>query len=72
MTISKGLYKALESKYNASIDDAKVRMAIYFENSVAIGEHPQHTEEMDKLIGQISGAEDRLAILKKYFIKYDG
>ena len=47
MDISKGLYKALESMYHSEIEDAKVRLAIYFEKSVAIGEHPQHTEEMD-------------------------
>ena len=67
MTISKGLYKALESKYSASIDDAKVRMAIYFENSVAIGEHPQHLEEMDTLVEKMAAAEDKLSILQNHF-----
>ena len=71
MDISKGLYKALEIKYMAEIEDAKVRLVIYFEKSVAIGEHPQHTEEMDKLLSQISSAEDNLESLKKYFNTYD-
>ena len=71
MNISKGLYKALEAMYLSEIEDAKVRLAIYFEKSVAIGEHPQHTEEMDKLLSQISSAEDNLQSLKKYFIGYD-
>ena len=44
---------------------------IYFEKSVAIGEHPQHTEEMDKLLSQISSAEDNLESLKKYFNEYN-
>ena len=71
MDISKGLYKALESMYYAEIEDAKVRLAIYFEKSVAIGEHPQYTEEMDKLLSQISCAEDNLESLKKYFNEYN-
>jgi|TARA_B100001094_G_C17920374_1_gene665638 hypothetical protein len=71
MNITKGLYKALESKYLADIEDARVRVAIYFEKSVAIGEHPQHTEEMDKLLGQIAHAEDNLNALKKYFDEYN-
>ena len=71
MNISKGLYKALESTYLAEVEDAKVRLAIYFEKSVAIGEHPQHTEEMDKLLTQISTAEDNLESLKKYFNEYN-
>jgi len=70
MDISKGLYKALESTYLAEIEDAKVRLAIYFEKSVAIGEHPQHTEEMDKLLTKISTADDNLESLQKYFNEY--
>ena len=71
MNISKGLYKALEAMYLSEIEDAKVRLAIYFEKSVAIGEHPQHTEEMDKLLTQISGAEDNLEALQKHFNEYN-
>ena len=71
MNISKGLYKALESTYLAEVEDAKVRLAIYFEKSVAIGEHPQHTEEMDKLLTKISQAEDNVGSLRKYFDEYN-
>jgi len=34
------LYKALEKKYIADIEAAKATMIIYFDNPVAIGEHP--------------------------------
>ena len=51
--VSRRLYQALEAKYTADIMDARARLSVYFENPVAIGEHPQHTEEIDKLIGQI-------------------
>ena len=41
------LYKALEKKYIADIEAAKATMIIYFDNPVAIGEHPQHLTELD-------------------------
>ena len=44
------LYKALEKKYIADIEAAKATMIIYFDNPVAIGEHPQHLTELDKLV----------------------
>jgi hypothetical protein len=43
---------------------------IYFNNTVAIGEHPQHLEEMDKLLCNISSADDKLKILKDKFKDY--
>jgi hypothetical protein len=58
------LQDALELKYRAQIAEAKATLSIYFENSVGIGEHPQHLEEMDKLIAQLTEAEDKLESLK--------
>jgi hypothetical protein len=49
MSTSTLLQDALELKYRAQIAEAKATLSIYFENSVGIGEHPQHLEEMDKL-----------------------
>ena len=61
------LYKALEKKYIADIEAAKATMIIYFDNPVAIGEHPQHLSELDKLNEQLSNAEEKLVSLKKHF-----
>ena len=60
------ILKALEDKYNAQISEADATIKIYLENSVGIGEHPQHIEECDKLIGKIAEAEDKLQILKEF------
>jgi hypothetical protein len=65
MTKSQLLYKALEAKYEAQIAEAKATLAIYFESSVGIGEHPQHLEEMDKFITQLTDAQDKLEVLKR-------
>ena len=64
MSTSTLLQDALELKYRAQIAEAKATLSIYFENSVGIGEHPQHLEEMDKFIAQLTEAEDKLESLK--------
>ena len=61
------LYKALEKKYESDIASAKATMIIYLDNPVAIGEHPQHLSELDKLNEQLSNAEEKLVSLKKHF-----
>jgi hypothetical protein len=68
--ISGVLYRALESKYLSDISTAQASMLIYMNNSVGIGEHPHHIEEMDKLIDAMADAEDKLEILRKYFSNY--
>jgi NAD(P)-dependent dehydrogenase (short-subunit alcohol dehydrogenase family) len=65
--ISRRLYQALEARYTADILDARARLSVYFESPVAIGEHPQFTEEIDKLLGQLESATGRLDILSKNF-----
>jgi hypothetical protein len=65
MSTSTLLYEALELKYLAQIAEAKATLSIYFENSVGIGEHPQHLEEMDKLISQLAEAQDKLEALNQ-------
>ena len=60
------ILKALEDKYNAQISEADATIKIYLENSVGIGEPPQHIEECDKLIGKIAESEDKLQILKEF------
>jgi len=62
---NKLLYRALEAKYEAQIAEAEATLAIYFHNSVGIGEHPQHLEEMDKFVSQMSEAKDKLETLKE-------
>jgi methylaspartate ammonia-lyase len=60
------LYLALRKKYEAQIAEAEATLAIYFNSPVAIGEHPQQLEEMDKLIEALSNAKDKLQNLITY------
>ena len=54
---------ALRSKYNADYKQAKPTLDIYLKNAVGIGEHPQHFEEMDKLVDAMATAKDNLMTL---------
>jgi hypothetical protein len=61
----KRLIEALEAKYKSEMLDALARLEIYLTNPVGIGEHPQHTEEMDKIVGQYMDGSDKLNALKE-------
>ena len=57
---------ALEARYEAQILEADATLKIYFESSVGIGEHPQHIEEVDKLIDKIANAEEKIKVLQQF------
>ena len=57
---------ALQDKYTAQISEAKAKAIVYLDNPVAIGEHPQHVDEADKLIEKIANAEEKLQILRAF------
>ena len=46
--------------------EAEATLKIYLEKPVAIGEHPQHVDEADKLIEKIATAEEKLEILRAF------
>ena len=66
MSIKKVILDALEKKYEAEVSASEATIKIYLENSVGIGEHPQHIEEVDKLIDKIAQAEEKLKIIKSF------
>jgi|TARA_R100001460_G_scaffold99362_2_gene142585 methylaspartate ammonia-lyase len=62
------ILNALEDRYNAQISEAEATLKIYLEKPVAIGEHPQHVDEADKLVEKIANAEEKLKILQEFKI----
>ena len=60
------MLNAIQAKYEADIQMADATMQIYLKNSVGIGEHAQHLDEIDKLISKIAGAKEKLEILKEF------
>ena len=61
------LVQALKSKYGADYQMHKANLEIYLNNPVGIGEHPQHFEEMDKLVESMTAARDKLEVLNKEY-----
>ena len=68
MSMREAIIKALEDKYEAQISEADATIKIYLENPVGIGEHPQHVDEIDKLLGKIAEAEDKKTALLAFNI----
>lgn len=60
------LINALEDRYNAKISEADATIKIYLTNSVGIGEHPQHLDEIDKLLQKIVDAEEKIKLIDGY------
>tara|TARA_E500000178_G_scaffold296042_1_gene302078 strand:- start:304 stop:510 length:207 start_codon:yes stop_codon:yes gene_type:complete len=58
--IGKNLVSALKIKYTSEIQCAIATLQVYVNHPVGIGEHPQHIEEMDKLIDTIATNQDKL------------
>jgi hypothetical protein len=63
MKIGNKLIAALKTKYRSDFVQALATLEVYIANPVGIGEHPQHLEEMDKLVAQMADADDKLAVL---------
>ena len=61
------MLNALKSKYESDYKVAEVTLKVYANKPVAIGEHPQHIEEMDKLIAAMADAQDKLDIISKLY-----
>ena len=57
---------ALEARYEAQVAEAHATIKIYLENSVGIGEHPQHIEEIDKQIQKIADAQEKLRVIEDF------
>ena len=60
------IIQALEDKYESEISSAHAVINIYLTNSVGIGEHPQHLEEIDKQLDKIAQAEEKLDALDSF------
>ena len=62
----RAMLEALEKKYEAEIAQADATIQIYLENSVGIGEHPQHIDEIDKQLSKIVEAEEKQNALQGF------
>ena len=63
------LRMVLKKKYEAEIEDAKYKIECFSQQELIIPEHPDITGEVDKLLGNISSAEDKLAVMELHYGK---
>ena len=64
--MKKAILDALEARYEAQISEADATVKIYLENSVGIGEHPQHINEVDKQFEKIAEKKKKLEVLEDF------
>ena len=60
------MLEALKKRYEAQIAESLATLNIYRKSSVGIGEHPQHLNEMDKLLQVIVDAEEKIKMIERY------
>jgi hypothetical protein len=59
--------KALESKYQAKIDEAIATIDLYITKSVGVGEHPDILSVLDEYINILESNTSKLDIIQKVF-----
>ena len=57
---------ALKKRYEAQIAEGIATINIYLKHPVGIGEHPQHLDEIDKLLGKVKEAEEKISIIERW------
>ena len=62
----RAILDALRARYEAEIAEADATANIFLDNSVGIGEHPQHIEEVNKLIEKIANSKEKLEVLDEF------
>ena len=62
----RAILDALKARYEAEIAEADATVNIYLSNSVGIGEHPQHIDEVNKLVDKIAQAKEKLDVLDEF------
>ena len=63
------MFIALMKRYESEIEDAIYRIDALNEHNLIIPEHTDILGEVDKMLQKISGAEDRLAALRRHYGK---
>ena len=59
------MLEALKKRYEAQVAEGIAIINVYLKHPVGIGEHPQHLDEVDKLLGQIKEAEEKMSLINE-------
>ena len=61
------LRKVMVARYKAIIEDCKYKIRCYSDQEMVIPEHPDITLEVDKLLTDMSTAEEKLAVMELHY-----
>ena len=61
------MIEAIKEHAKGHIEKHKMNVEVYLTNPVGVGEHPQHFEEMDKLVEAMTSARDKLEVLNEEY-----
>jgi hypothetical protein len=70
--MNKELFKALEQKYQAQLVVAKTNLGLYLSNPVAVADHPDMVETIDKLFKEYAEAVEYIKILRELDYEFIG
>ena len=59
------LFEALYEKYSAQQKIAKTNLSLYLSNPIAVADHPNTVETIDKLFKEYAEAQEYIKILKE-------
>jgi len=63
------LFRTLLKRYETTIEDCMYKIQSLSENNIIIPEHVDITGEADKLLQIMAEAEDKLAVIRKYYVQ---
>ena len=63
------LFRTLLKRYEAEIEDALYKLKCIEDHNMVIPEHIDITGAIDKLLGQIGKAEEKLSVMRKYCVE---
>ena len=67
MEMNERLRKVMVARYEAIIEDCKYKIRCYSDQEMVIPEHPDITLEVDKLLTDMSTAEEKLAVMELHY-----
>ena len=67
--MNRQLIKTLLKRYEAEIEDAIFKIDCICDHNMVIPEHVDITGELDKQIERVASAEDKVAALRKHYVR---
>ena len=67
--MNENLFRTILKRYEAEIEDANYKIECICDHNMVIPEHIDITGEIDKQLERVAAAEDKVAALRKNYVK---